>query len=81
MKTTLELPDDLFAKAKAAAAKRKTTFRAVVEHALRREVGSPTDAESPSPFYKIGPSGIPLIKHTGNVVVTSAMVRELLDEE
>ena len=30
MKTTLELPDDLFAQAKVAAAKRNTTFRATV---------------------------------------------------
>jgi transcriptional/translational regulatory protein YebC/TACO1 len=83
MKTTLELPDELFAQAKAAAAKRKTTFRAVVEHALRREVGSPTGAESPSPYYRIGPGGIPLMNHTGtgNRVVTSAMVREMLEEE
>ena len=81
MKTTLELPDELFAQAKAAAAKRKTTFRAVVEHALRREVGSPTSEEKASPFYTIGPTGIPLIKHNGKTVVTTSMVRELLEEE
>jgi hypothetical protein len=81
MKTTLELPDKLFAQAKAAAAKRKTTFRAVVEHALRREVGSPTSEENESPFYTIGPTGSPLIKHNGKTVVTTSMVRELLEEE
>jgi hypothetical protein len=51
------------------------------EHALRREIGSSDDTASPSPHYRIGPSGIPLINHTGNVVVTSALVRELLEEE
>jgi hypothetical protein len=81
MKTTLEFPDELFAQPKAAAAQRETTFRASGEHALRQEVGLLVGAGSPYAHYKIGPSGIPLIKNTGNTVVTSAMVRELLEEE
>jgi Arc/MetJ family transcription regulator len=38
MKTTLELDDDLLIEAKAVAARRRTTLRAIVEHALRREL-------------------------------------------
>ena len=79
MNTTLELPDDLFAQAKVAAAKRNTTFRAIVEHALRREVGQAE--EGGSPYFRVGPDGIPRICHTGKVRVTSAMVRELMEEE
>jgi hypothetical protein len=82
MKTTLELPDDLYAEAKIAATKRKTTFRAIVEHALRREVGQ--TASGQSPYYTIGPDGIPRIRRkagSGTVRVTSAMVRELMEEE
>jgi len=81
VKTTLELPDDLYAEAKAVALRRKTTLRSMFEHALRREIGSPNGAATPSPFFRIGPNGIPLINHTGKVVVTSEMVRELLEEE
>jgi hypothetical protein len=82
MKTTLELPDDLYAEAKAVALRRKTTLRSMFEHALRREIGSSTGATVPSPHYRIGPNGIPLINHTGKkMVVTSEMVRELLEEE
>lgn len=81
MKTTLELPDDLYAEAKAVALRRKTTLRSMFEHALRREIGSPSGASATSPYYRIGPNGIPLINHTGKTVVTSAMVRELLEEE
>ena len=83
MKTTLELPDELLAEAKAVALRRKTTLRSMFEHALRREIGSPTGAESPSPYYRIGPGGIPLMNHigTGTKIVTSAMVREMLEEE
>lgn len=82
MKTTLELPDDLYAEAKVAAAKRSTTFRAIVEHALRREVGQTKSAESP--YYRIGPDGIPRIRRdagSGKVRVTTAMIRELMEEE
>jgi hypothetical protein len=79
MKTTLELPDDLFAQAKVAAAKRNTTFRAIVEHALRREVGQGEGGESP--YFRVGPDGIPRIRHTGKVRVTTAMVRDLMEEE
>ncbi len=79
MKTTLELPDDLFAQAKAAAVKRNTTFRAIVEHALRREVGQAEGGGSP--YFQVGRDGIPRIRHTGKVRVTSTLVRELLEEE
>ncbi|MEX1114243.1 MAG: hypothetical protein WEB53_03275 [Akkermansiaceae bacterium] len=80
MKTTLELPDELFAQTKVVAARRNTTFRAIVEHALRREVGERDGGESP--YFTIGPDGIPRIRRSsGNVRVTSAMVRELMEEE
>jgi|688.fasta_scaffold141387_3 hypothetical protein len=83
MKTTLELPDELFAQVKKAAARRKTTFRAVVEHSLRREVGLPEGSRPESPYYRIGPNGIPLLRRSGRgeVRVTSAMIRELMEEE
>lgn len=82
MKTTLELPDDLYAEAKAVALRRKTTMRSMFEHALRREIGAPAGSPAPSPYYRIGPNGIPLINHSGKkVVVTSKMVRDLLEEE
>ena len=38
MKTTLDLPDDLLIEAKIVAARRRTTLKAMVEHALRREI-------------------------------------------
>ena len=79
MKTTLELPDELFARAKMVAAQRKTTLRAIVEHALRREVGQPELRESP--HYRIGPDGIPRIRRQGKARITSAVVRELMEEE
>ena len=43
MKTTIDLPDELMTEAKAVAARRRTTLKAMMEHALRREVMVKTD--------------------------------------
>jgi len=41
MKTTIELPDDLFLQAKRKALENRTTLRQIVEHALRQELRGP----------------------------------------
>ena len=41
MKTTVELPDELFVKAKKRAAERRTTLRDLIERGLRRELAEP----------------------------------------
>lgn len=41
MKTTVELPDDLFVAAKKMAAERRTTLRDLIERGLRRELAEP----------------------------------------
>jgi hypothetical protein len=38
MKTTVELPDELFVRAKKRAAERRTTLRDLIERGLRREL-------------------------------------------
>jgi hypothetical protein len=50
MKTTLDLPDELLIEAKAVAARRRTTLKAMVEHALRREIAPVVQLEMDSPF-------------------------------
>lgn len=61
VKTTLDLPDDLLIAAKALAAQRKTTLKAMVEHALRREIAPQEDLAPDSP-YEVGPFGILSLK-------------------
>ena len=39
MKTTIDLPDDLFIAVKKLAAEKRTTIRSLVERGLRRELG------------------------------------------
>lgn len=84
MKTTLDLPDDLLIEAKAVAARRRTTLKDMVAHALRREI-SPSDElpQGASDRLEVGPLGILRLKKTGHTV-TPEMIEELsaaADEE
>lgn len=80
MKTTLDLPDDLLIEAKAVAARRRTTLKDMVAHALRREIMPETTlSSSDSALYEIGPFGILRLKKRG-VTVDDDTVRKLLDE-
>lgn len=80
MKTTLELPDELLIEAKAVAARRRTTLKAMIEHSLRREIGFPSDSGSES-ITELNAQGFPVIKRADQPVVTSELVYSLLDEE
>jgi len=79
MKTTLDLPDDLLIEAKALAAQRKTTLRAIVEHALRREI-APKENLSPDSPYEVGPFGILSLKKRTEVLTTDE-VQRLIDHQ
>ena len=46
MKTTIELPDDLFIAAKRRAAEERTTLRAIVERGLRAQLRGPRTGRS-----------------------------------
>lgn len=63
MKTTLDLPDDLLLEAKTLAVRRKTTLKALVESALRRELRPAAEMENPDPEkFEVGPFGILSLK-------------------
>ena len=80
MKTTLELPDALLIEAKTAATRRRTTLRALVESALRRELFSATPASQDTAFIEFGPNELPRLKARG-ARVTSKMVYQILESE
>jgi hypothetical protein len=81
MKTTLELPDDLMIEAKTIAARRKITFRALTEAALRREIQHRTLADSPkSDLIEYSACHAPHLKKRG-VKITSQMVYKMLESE
>lgn len=82
MKTTLDLPDDLLIEAKMLAARRRTTLKAVVESALRREIRPETDFSNPDPQrFEVGPFGMLRIKRRlGQTRVTSEDIRRIQNE-
>jgi hypothetical protein len=82
MKTTLELPDDLFVEAKAVAARRRITLKTLFTRALERELRP----EAPRPavdHFEIDPHGWPILKRQpgGRVVVSNEFVNELRESE
>lgn len=82
MKTTMDIDDSLLIAAKAIAVRRRTTLKAVVEHALRREIEPVGCGRSDSErCYEVNERGMPYLKSEGGKQVTSAMVYDLMDEE
>jgi hypothetical protein len=80
MKTTIELPDDLLIDAKATAAKRRTTLKAIMEHALRREIYGLKKAPPDAP-YEFNEYGFPVLKTDPNrPKMTPEQVRDAIDE-
>jgi len=79
MKTTLELPDDLLIEAKAVAARRRISLKAMIEHALRREIAPLLTLPSDSP-YEVGPFGILSLKKRPEAM-TAEQVQYLIDHQ
>jgi hypothetical protein len=81
MKTTLELPDDLMIQAKATAAQRRTTLKAMFENALRREIDYKLPHAGKSEIFTTNEYGFPVIKRQGKAVITNAMIYKIMEEE
>ena len=81
MKTTLDLSDDLLVEAKMLAARRRTTLKALVESALRREIRPAAELENPDPEkYEVGPFCILSLKRTGKGL-TAKQAQHLIDHQ
>lgn len=80
MKTTLDLPDDLLIEAKMMAARRRTTLKAIVESALRREL-APATPDNPDPEkFEQGPLGFLVLKRKPGETITPEVIRAIQDE-
>ena len=82
MKTTLDLADDLLIEAKSLAVRRKTTLKALVESALRREIRPVEELENHDPSkFEVGPFGILRIKKVpGAPPITLERIRAIQNE-
>lgn len=84
MKTTIELPDALFHRAKVLAAQRKISLKQLMveglEHVTAATTRQPTElTEDEKEFLEIDPYGIPVLKKRG-VVVTNGLVNQMREE-
>jgi predicted transcriptional regulator len=81
MKTTLNLPDDLLMEAKTLAVRRKTTLKALVESALRREIRPAAEIANPDPEkFEVGPLGFLVLKRKPGETITLKMVQAIEDQ-
>ena len=82
MKTTLELPDDLFVEAKATAARRRITIKTLFTRALEREL-RPEPAQPATAHFEIDAQGWPLLKRQAKskVIVTNDFINALRESE
>lgn len=79
MKTTLDLPDELLIEAKAVAARRRTTLRAMVEHALRREIAPVQQLALESPI-EMNELGMLVLKKRDGVGITMEHINAMQEE-
>jgi hypothetical protein len=77
MKITVELPDELFAKAKAVALRRRVSLKALFTRALERELRGPV-LDRRQDRFRIDESGWPVLRTAPGdpTVITSALIRE-----
>lgn len=82
MKTTIELPDDLLIRAKAVAAKRHTTLKSVLEHALRREIHEEETTPEAAEIFTLNEHGFPVLRRPaiGKPRITSEMIYRMQEE-
>ena len=77
MKTTVEIPDQLFRDAKAVAIKRRTTLKALLTHALEREI-YPVDGIDKG--FEIADDGLPYLP-AGETTVDTQAINDLIDND
>lgn len=77
MKTTIELPEELFQAAKLTAAQRRITLKTLFTQALRKEIAPP--AKGPSGLIHVTEDGMPYLAKRGKTVTSAAI--DQLDEE
>ena len=79
MRTTVELPDELFRKAKAEAALRGVSLKILMADALREKLFVPKPS---GPTGKVHRVKLPIIKskRPGSLQITNAQIEEILNE-
>jgi hypothetical protein len=80
MRTTLDIPDEIFQRAKIAAIQRRTTLRALVATAVAKEIGAPVPntAKQARQKFPLFPSRQPgKLRLTGRAIEAAEAAAEL----
>ncbi len=81
MKITLDLNDELLIEAKTLAVRRKTTLKAIVESALRREIRPAAEMENPDPEkLEVGPLGFLVLKRKPGDTISFETIKAIQDD-
>ena len=82
MKTTIDIPDALYRRAKIRAAQRGTSLKQLVLDSLEQSLGlrpPPTQAEKAD--FDVNEIGFPVYRRQGKGVVTDEFVNQLREQE
>jgi hypothetical protein len=79
----MDIDDELFIATKAAAIQRRTTMKAIVEHALRREIAPSKDlaVEETQSFFTTGRHGLPVLTKKSATKVSSETIYSMMEDE
>lgn len=83
MKTTMDIDDELLLATKEAAVRRRTTMKAIVEHALRREITPSSNfaMQEPATCYTMGKHGLPILKRKSKTKLSSKTIYQMMEDE
>ena len=79
----MDIDDELLLATKEAAVRRRTTMKAIVEHALRREIAPSSNftMEESAACYTSGKHGLPVLKKNSDKKVHSETIYRIMEDE
>jgi hypothetical protein len=82
MKTTIDIPDALYRRAKIRAAQQGTTLKQLVLDSLEQGLGSkPAPGHPKAASFEVNEIGFPVLRRQGKGVVTNEFVNQLREQE
>ena len=80
VKTTIDIPEALYRKAKIRAARTGSTLRDLVLGALESSLGEPTSSATSMKSKRVIRNGVPLLAKGDRPVITNEFINQLRDE-
>jgi hypothetical protein len=82
VKTTIDIPEPLYRRAKVRAVQQGTTLKQLVLDSLEQSLGlRPTSAQPEMAEFSVNEIGFPILRRQGKGVVTNEFVNQLREQE